>query len=207
MEKQEFLQKAFKLFIRYGIKSVTMDDISHELGISKKTLYEWVKDKHELVAQVLDHSQHCSEKEKQQNKEQSALNKLFSVYEFVVTLLKEHNPSFDYDLKKYYPDLYEKFYQIRREKMIEGMKQNLVQGINEGVYRKDLNVEFISKLHLLNVESIQNSDIFNEYMSPINLFREMFKFYLRAIANPDKLNLIDQKIKEMEEKYNTDFKI
>jgi len=205
MEKQEFLQKVFKLFHKYGIKSVTMDDISHELGISKKTLYEWVKDKHELVEQVLDHSQHCIEKEKQQNKQQSALDKLFSIYEFIVSLLKDYNPSVNYDLKKYYPDLYEKIKQTRRGKMIEGMRLNLIQGINEGVYRKDLNVEFISKLHLLNVESIQDSDVFDEHITLINLFREMFKFYLRAIAKADKLNLIDKKIKELEEK--SDFKI
>jgi len=206
MEKQEFLQKVFKLFHKYGIKSVTMDDISHELGISKKTLYEWVNDKHELVEQVLEYTRNCSEKEKQHNKQQSALEKLFSIYEFVVSIMKDYNPSFDYDLKKYYPDLYERFKQNRREKMIEGMRLNLIQGIKEGVYRDDLNVEFISKLHLLNVESLQDSDIFDEHnITPINLFREMFKFYLRAVAKPDKLNLIDKKIKELEDK--SDFKI
>ena len=86
--------------------------------------------------------------------------------------------------------------------MLEGMRQNLTLGIKEGVYRKDLNVDLISQLHLLNVESIRDNDIFEGKVTPIELFREMFKFYLRAIANPEKLDLIDKKIKELEKQFN-----
>ena len=202
MEKQEFLQKVFKLYHKYGIKSVTMDDVARELGISKKTLYEWVKDKHELVEQVIDYSQHCKEQEEHLNAQKSALDKVFSVYAFVATILKDFNPSVAYDLKKYYPDLFEKKQKEQRTKMLEGMRQNLTLGIKEGVYRKDLNVDLISRLHLLNIESIRDNDVFESTIPTIELFREMFKFYLRAIANPDKLDLIDRKIKELEKQFN-----
>ena len=202
MEKQEFLQKVFKLYNKYGIKSVTMDDVARELGISKKTLYEWVKDKHELVEQVINHSQHCNEQEEHLDAQKSALDKAFSVYTFVATILKDFNPSVAYDLKKYYPDLFEKKQKEQRTKMLEGMRQNLTLGIKEGVYRKDLNVDLISRLHLLNIESIRDNDVFESTIPTIELFREMFKFYLRAIANPDKLDLIDRKIKELEKQFN-----
>jgi len=204
MKKQEFLQKVFNLYHKYGIKSVTMDDISHELGISKKTLYEWVKDKHELVKQVIIYSQSQREKTKTllNNSNTSALDKVFNVYTYIASILKEFNPSVAYDLKKYYPDLYYQYQKSQRTKMINGMKQNLIQGIREGVYRKDLNVELISQLHLVNIESIRDNDIFEGNISPIELFREMFRFFLRAIANPEKLNLIDKKIEELEQQLN-----
>lgn len=202
MEKQEFLQKVFNLYNKFGIKSVTMDDVAKELGISKKTIYEWVTDKHELVEQVLKFSQNYHKKSKQLKEEKNALDKMFGVYAFVATMLKEFNPSIAYDLKKYYPDLYKKIQKKQRTKMVEGMQQNLIQGIKEGVYRKDLNVNLISRLHLLNVESIQDNDVFEDNITPIKLFREMFKFYLRAIANPDKIKLIDKKINELEKQFN-----
>ena len=179
-----------------------MDDVARELGVSKKTLYEWVRDKHELVEQVLEYSQHYSEKKKLFNNDKSALDKVFSVYTFVATILKEYNPSVAYDLKKYYPDLFEKIQKKQRAKMLEGMRKNLILGIKEGVYRKDLNVELISRLHLLNIESIRDNDVFEGSITHIELFREMFKFFLRAIANPEKLNLIDTKIKELEIQFN-----
>jgi len=201
MEKQELLQKVFKLFHKYGIKSVTMDDISKTFGISKKTLYEWVTDKEHLIEQVLTSKHEYIKQDYWTDSPQTALDKAFNIYAFIITILKNYNPSIIYDLKKYYPVLYAKIQQKQRTNMLKKMQQNLQQGIKEGIYREDLNVVLISHLHLLSIESIHNNDLLDD-ISPVDLFREMFKFYLRAIAKPNKLQLIDKTILKLEKQFN-----
>lgn len=201
MEIQELILKVLKLYRKFGIKSVTMDDVAKELCISKKTLYELVADKHQLVKMVIDYEHECQKQNEQRN-DKSALDRLFDLYSHVATYIKEFNPSMFYDLKKYYPDIYYQSMKFRRERILGRMRNNLKQGIEEGVFRSDLNIELITKLHLLSVESIQDNDIFQDDISPVEIFKEMYKFYIRAIVNADKINMIDNKIKELEEQFN-----
>ncbi len=201
MESQELILNVLKLYHKFGIKSVTMDDVARELGISKKTLYEMVEDKHQLVKMVMEYEHQCQNKEIEQDGK-SALERIFGFYAHVAIFIKDFNPSMFYDLKKYYPDIYNQSIKVRRERIVEKMRKNLLQGIEEGVFRDDLNIEMITKLHLLSVESIQDNDIFQNDINPVEIFKEMFKFYIRAIAKADKINLIDEKIKELEQQFN-----
>jgi AcrR family transcriptional regulator len=206
MEKTEFLKKVYRLYHQYGIKSVTMDDVAREIGVSKKTLYTWVKDKQDLVQQtMLLEEEGCGEElhafRKTLEKSPSPLEELFLLYRMIEHYLAEFNPSLEYDLRKYYPKLFEEVVERRRGRITEGMRKNLTKGIADGYYRNDLKVELIIRMHLLNVESLRtDAGIFDGKEFPIDLiFRETFKFYIRAIVKPQYITLVDKKFQELEQ--------
>src|ERR1035437_4149972 len=158
-ELKNILVKVGCLYKKYGIKSITMDDVSRELGISKKTLYQYVQDKNELVAQVIDlgvenqiaifNELFC--------KGLNAVDELFEVNKMVAQMVKQHNASEDYDLKKYYPDQYQKMHKIRREEIFGHILANLKKGKEEGLYRVEMKEEIIAKVQLMRIRSEEHT--------------------------------------------------
>lgn len=191
--------------MKYGIKSVTMDDVARELGISKKTLYQYVNDKNELVQKVVE--MEISEKAKDFSKLNcpglNAIEEVFEVHKSVLKMLKDYNPSTEYDLRKYYPELYAQVIKVRRERVYNNILSNLIKGKSEGLYRPELNEELIAKLQLSRVEAAFDDKIFtqDELLSP-KLFLEMFIYHIRGIANEKGLKVLDQKLKELENNNN-----
>ena len=112
-EKQiDILTNVCKMFHKYGIKSVTMDDIARELGISKKTLYTHFKDKNELVkksVEFIGRNPHHAKLEEEFNKSKNAIEQLIFIYVTGYKLADEYNFSYEYDLKKYYPEIYSQY--------------------------------------------------------------------------------------------------
>jgi len=194
-EYQDILKKVFALYIKYGIKSVTMDDVAQELGISKKTLYQIVKDKHELVQQVAGTERKWQMKsfEKILRSRLNAVEQLIVVIRTVNRIMKEYSSTYLYDLKKYYPELYRSFREEGREKMYNSMVRNIKQGKKEGLYRKELDEVIISKLYLIRVEAIQDSEIFSEseIHSP-GFFREVLIYHIRGMATEDGLRVLEE---------------
>lgn len=191
--------------MKYGIKSVTMDDVSRELGISKKTLYQYVSDKNELVKKVLELEINDRAKDfsKMECPELNAIEEIFEVHKMVRDMLKNYNPSTEYDLRKYYPELHAQLIKVRRERIYNNTLANLAKGKAEGLYRKELNDELIAKLQLSRVEAAFDDKIFTqeELVSP-KLFLEMFIYHIRGIANQKGLEVLDQKLKELESNNN-----
>ena len=184
-EFENILEKVSVLYRKYGIKSVTMDDVAHELGISKKTLYQFVKDKTELVEKVVEHTRQCnfSAMKAKKGAGVNAIEELIEVSQRVNALMKDHSPSYEYDLKKYYPGIYQNLMSARRKLMYESVLANIRQGKKEGIYRKELNEEIIAKLHLLRVENLQSSEIFKEEeMHSVKFFRELFVYHINGLA-------------------------
>ena len=103
---QGILIQVSKLYHRYGIKSVTMDDVAHHLGISKKTLYEHFQDKKDLVSQVLnvEHDTRCRKLDEIQQLNFNAIEELFEIYKSIKKMIHEYNPSMDYDCLLYTSD-------------------------------------------------------------------------------------------------------
>ena len=192
-EFENILEKVSVLYRKYGIKSVTMDDAAQELGISKKTLYQFVKDKTELVEKVVGHTRHCnfSTMKKIKGSSGNAIEELIEVSQRVNALMKDHSPSYEYDLKKYYPDIYRNLMSARRKLMYESMLANIRKGKKEGIYRKELNEEIISKLHLLRVETLKSSEIFKEEeIHSAKFFRELFVYHIHGLATSKGLEVL-----------------
>ncbi len=151
MEVQErILQKATGLFVRYGMRSITMDEIALQLGISKKTIYQFFADKNELVDAVLlkmlEHNQYCCKKDSAVA--DNAIHEVFLAMEMVYEMFENMNPSMLYDLEKYHPKTYEKFTQHKYKFLYSVIKENLERGVKEEIYRPDIDVNIMTMLRL-----------------------------------------------------------
>jgi len=199
-EFENILEKVSVLYRKYGIKSVTMDDVAHELGISKKTLYQYVNDKSELVEKVVDYTRHCNFSYMKDTKSSkgNAIEELIEVSQIVNTLMKDNSPSYEYDLKKYYPDIFRTLMSARRKIMYDSMLANIRKGKKEGVYRKDLNEEIIAKLHLLRIENLQSTEIFNEEeMHSSKFFLEVFVYHIHGLATIKGLEVLNKNMSKL----------
>ncbi len=193
-----FFIKVFGLYNKYGIKSVTMDDVSHELGISKKTLYECITDKSELVKHVMQmvfrfHGEKLNEIS---STSLNAMEELLEVNRYMTQMIKELNPTLLYDLKKYYPELYNELMQDQRSRMHEAIRKNLLKGQEQGIYRQDLNVDIISKLHMTRMEYRFSNDSFTlNDIDSAEVMKEIFIYHLHGIANDSGVKILNEKLK------------
>jgi AcrR family transcriptional regulator len=201
-ELNNILEKVRCLYLKYGIKSITMDDVARELGISKKTLYQYVVDKTDLVTKVLDVeiTRRASGFDVTKIKGNNAIEEMIMLNNHVIEMLKEYKPSTAYDLKKYYPDLFRKFYESRRAKMFEWILNNLKRGKSEKLYRPEINEEIIAKLYVYRNEVIIENDQFdlNEYTSP-KFFNEVFIYHIRGIATEKGIEKLAGYLKKIKE--------
>lgn len=184
---REILKTVLGLYSKYGIKSVTMDDVSRELGISKKTLYNFVNDKNELVEKVIEFQ--CAERAHLMNSlnldELPALEEIVEVSRMINKMIGEFSPSFQYDLSKYYSPIYKRMIKENRESMAHSMLQNLKKGKKEGYYRSEINEEVIVNMHISNMENLVEIGFYNlQKESPEEIQREIFDFHMHAFLNP-----------------------
>ena len=180
------LEQVGRLYHRYGIKSVTMDDVAMHLGISKKTIYGFFSDKEDLVKQVLlfEYDQRCGSLTVIHAMKLNAIEELLEVYKMLNTMLRDYNPSMEYDIRKYYPNLFLSIREIRRNQMFESVYNNLNQGKKEGLYRKELNSRIIAKLHVFRTESLFDTDMFTqEELSSFKMFHEIFVYHLQGVLS------------------------
>jgi len=201
-EIENILQRIYFLYQKYGIKSITMDDIARELGISKKTIYEYFTDKNDLVNKVyeFEHKLNMQQFNELSNKEENAIQALFLVIRYMDEMLKEYNPSVDYDLKKYYPEVFEK----KRKRMIEGVYDkiynNLLRGIKEKLYRSDMDPDLIARLHVSRIVSVPTSDIFTvEEFTSHNNRRELMIYHIRGIATEKGIKELEKELQNEKE--------
>jgi AcrR family transcriptional regulator len=195
-ELKNILLRVRELFLKYGIRSVTMDDISNELGISKKTLYQHVTDKDDLVGKFIDNEislrkeEICSCFKTGYN----AIEEFLEISFFMNKLMKSQNPVTDHDLKKYYPNHYQKTIKARREGIYNYILYNLNKGKEEGLYRAEMDEEIIAKLYISRVESIHLNDLFSvEEFTSTKLFMELLTYHIRGIATSKGIGELEKK--------------
>jgi TetR/AcrR family transcriptional regulator, cholesterol catabolism regulator len=185
-KEQEIIEQAMQLFTRYGIKSVTMDEFSRHIGISKKTLYQYFADKNELVEKTIHAliDKNACNIEEIENKQLNAIEELFELYRIVNEMIKSHNPVLEFDLQRYFPKIYKKLRELQRNNTLNMMLANLNKGKAEGFYRCDLNVEILAKLNLMRTEYIMHSDLVTqEEMHSKSFFHEIFKYHVFGIIS------------------------
>ncbi len=180
------LEQVRKLYGRYGIKSVTMDDVAQHLCISKKTLYKHFKDKEDLVRSIVFLENDIQSKIHSEilSRNLNAVEELLEVYNLIHKRFRDYNPSMEYDIRKYYPDLFTSIRDIRRKNMFESFLTNLNKGKKEGLYRKELNTNIIAKLHVFRVENLTENDLFSiEELISFQVFHELFVYHLHGILS------------------------
>ena len=204
-ELKNILLKVHELYMKYGIKSITMDDVARELGISKKTLYQYVTDKDDLVGKFVDNEISMRQEEicKCFRVGYNAIEELFEISIFMNKLMRNQNSATEYDLKKYYPVHYQKTIKARREGIFNYILVNLKKGIKEGLYRKDMNQEVIAKLYLWRSENTHFDELFTvEEFTSVKLFVELINYHVRGIATEKGIMILEKKIIELESAYN-----
>jgi AcrR family transcriptional regulator len=182
----EFLSRIVDLFRKYGIKSVTMDDIARELAISKKTLYKLVTDKNDLVSKAIEFEYHSEEESmiKMVNSGSNAIDELFEFCRFISHHIKSHSHVFDYDLRKYYPEVFHTLSERKRDLLYKFFIENIERGKRERIYRAEMDTDTIAKLKMLRMDSMKDSSVFtgDDFFSG-KIFRELFIYHIRGIAN------------------------
>ena len=148
--KERVLQKAEELYMRYGIRSVSMDDIANSLGMSKKTLYQYFADKDELVDAVVDgHIKKiqgdCLHCRKSAN---DAIHEIFITMESIMEEFSNMNPMLLYDLEKFHFRSYNRFREHKDKFLLQVIRNNIEWGIRDELYRADLNVDVLSKYRI-----------------------------------------------------------
>jgi|694.fasta_scaffold136134_3 AcrR family transcriptional regulator len=200
VKKQKILESAGKLILKYGVKSMTMDDIARELGISKKTLYLYVEDKNDLIKQVieldmkLDHDAICSIVDRKLN----AIDENFEIFKSIIQNVGDVPPNILYDLKKYHPEAYEMHKNFMWTFSKQCIEDNLKKGILEGYYRQDINSTIISTNYILMVNNIfESSEAFGKDVHPIKIYEEIFLYHMHAIASNKGRKYLSDKYESM----------
>jgi len=193
-EQKKLIEKVSALYLTYGIKSVTMDDVAKHLGISKKTLYTIVKDKDQLVKLVVDNQIEIHKKQDKELKKKKigALEEMLVVYKWVSELLRNMNPGYQYDLNKYYPDLSLKFINFKEKQLYNNIKENLIKGKKEGLYRQEIKEEIIAQMNSeRNLSMFRNNENMQSWITH-DSFQEIFLYHIHAILNDKGRQLLKQ---------------
>src|SRR5688572_15649307 len=186
MEIQERIrQKADELFRRYGIRSVTMDEIATQLGMSKKTIYQYYTDKDQLVDAVavdeIHYSQECCTKDAAVSA--NAIEEIFRVMEFVEEMFRNMNPSMLHDLEKYHPLGYRKFLEHKNKFLYDMIKKNIERGIKEELYRPEIDIEIMTRYRLEGLMLGFNTELFpSSKFNLVKLQQEILEHFLYGLA-------------------------
>ena len=208
MEQQQkndyFFSQVLDLYGKFGIRSMTMDDLARHLGISKKTIYQVVRDKADLIRQVI-------ELDLQLNRDfiagletsgNNAIEDLVTINNQMHRHRRYLSPTFYYDLKKYYPELYRKWTSDKRNHLYQLIVGNIRKGKSEGLYRKELMGEVIAGLYVSRVERLELDDSAHAYeLITDDAIREVFIYHLHGICNRKGLDYLEHQLVFHHEKH------
>jgi len=196
---------ATEMFLEYGFKSVTMDDIAAKLGISKKTIYANYSTKTLLVKDVAFNILETIQKSiaEIKKKDINAIEELFEVKKQISIFLKDEKTSPQFQLQKYYPKIFESVTRTKADLVACSIEENVTRGIKEGLFRKEIDVQFISRLYHEGTNSIRDTSIFPaEEYSKANLFQLYIEYHVRGIATKKGLEILEELTKNNETPIN-----
>lgn len=197
---KEILERTVELFYEFGIRNLNMDDISRSLGISKKTLYQYVKSKEDLIEKLFyyDEMKWDIEMAKMLTKDLNAIEILLQVSLKVFEEMGRFNPKLTFELKKYYETIFQQFMVRKQNHIFKQISRNIERGIVQGLYRSDINVELVAGLYVRNLVMTHNSDIcISQEISFEQLFEVMFENHIRAISTPEGIAYFEKRKAEI----------
>ncbi|MCY2685683.1 TetR/AcrR family transcriptional regulator [Salinimicrobium sp. TH3] len=192
--KDQIIEKAAEMFLTLGVKSVTMDEIAAEMGISKKTIYANFSTKSKLIEETAMYVFEQISKGIQNIRDdrKDPIEELFEIKDFACQNLKDKKSSPQHQLQKYYPKIYTTIREKQKHILEELTKENLQKGIREGVYRSNIPVAFTSRIYFMGIVGIKDQDFFDEGEFHINELTEMhLEYHLRAIVTDKGLKKLE----------------
>jgi len=187
------------MFLTLGFKSVTMDDIAAELGISKKTIYQYYANKNELVeastANLFETISYGVDTIREQGN--NAVEEMFAIRRFMMQQLHNESAAPMYQLQKFFPKISACLRVKQFGKMHGCMVDNLQKGIETGLYRADLNIEFISRIYFTGLVGIKDNEIFPPNMFEISAATKLYlEYHIRGIATEKGLKILSHAIEK-----------
>lgn len=196
-KKLEIMERASAVYMRYGVKSVTMDDLARELGVSKKTLYKYFNDKTDLVNSIIRFKldmdvalcTNC------RLHSENAIDDLINVSRQVIENIGNVNPAVFYDLKRYFPEAWNIMQDHKWVFVLNMARENINRGIAEGIYRENIDVEVIARFYVGITDLILSGDIFPwpEFKFE-QLFKEFIRFQIKGMANEKGIKYLQQRL-------------
>ncbi len=179
-------EKAEELFWLYGIRSITMDEISAQMGISKKTIYQYYQDKDELVSAITEEKIRFSQTQckKDAAEAANAIDEIFRSIEFIGVMFRNMSPSILFDLKKFHPKAFQKVVEYKHRFLMEMVKKNIERGIQEGLYQPEINSEVLTRFRLENMFLAFNPEVFPpSKFNILSVQTEMLGYFLYGVAS------------------------
>ena len=195
--KTLILNKAGDIFLKLGFKSVTMDDIANELGISKKTIYKYFKNKAHLVDETTAHMHETMHKEalKIYDLGYNAIQENFEVNKVFKGFMQNLDDSPIYQLQKYYPETYHKIMSQEFCLFKDCLLSNIQKGINEGLFRKEISIDQVTKFYFSLIMSVHDSNLYTYSKNTINkLELNVLEYHTRAIATAKGIEILEEQL-------------
>lgn len=188
-------EEAESLFMKYGIRAVTMDRIAHELGMSKRTIYEKFSDKDSLLEYVIRRK---ADKQKEifyhlMNESENVIEVIFKILETAFDQMSGMNPSYMMDIKKYHHRVYDAVCKRGELRNSELSLAILKRGVEEGVFRPGINIEIVNEgIHGF-IDSSHSSDIFQaQRFGRMEIFDNLLFNYMRGISTEKGVKILEQ---------------
>ena len=195
--KDKIIKKATDMFLKLGFKSVTMDDIAGEMGISKKTIYKYFSNKEKLVeegTEVVHHNIHrMMEEVIAQN--YNAISENFQMREMFKQMFQSFDQSPAYQLKKHYPEIYEKMMATEIEDCSRFFRGNIEKGISEGLYREETDIEAAVQFYYTLVFSINENTMMEK--DAYELEAKALEYHTRVIATPKGITELQKQLSNL----------
>lgn len=200
--RETIIQKATEMFLNLGFKSVTMDDLAHEMGMSKKTIYSHFKNKTELVEEstmTMCDFITCGI-DNIVDLKKNPIEELYEIKRFVMVHLKDEKSSPLYQLQKYYPKVHATLKERQYSSMHGCVIENVKRGMQMGIYRDNLNVEFVSRIYFSGVMSIKDNNLFpTKIFNKVELLDYYLEYHLRGIVTPKGRQILNSIINSNQE--------
>lgn len=180
--KDKIINKAKEMFLKLGFKSITIDDIACEMCISKKTIYKYFSNKDILIEESIDllHKEVKETMDAIISKNYNAIEENFEIKRMFREMFKSAESSPIYQLKKHYPDIYNKVLNIQVSICEDCFRKNILKGIKEGLYRENLDVENYVKFYYTLIFTINENTMLEKESHELEL--KALEYHIRAMA-------------------------
>lgn len=196
-KKLDIIRGALEVYMKYGIKSVTMDEMARQLGISKKTLYQYVSDKNDLVEECIKcaHQMDIEIIKIIIEQNENAIDEVLAISNHVSNELKKVHPSIFFDLGKYHPNALNMMRCHKDDFIKSCIQSNLHKGIKQGLYRQNMNVNVIAAMYINTVDQVLAGEIQHQLNLPSELiYEEVYRYHIRGIASEKGIEYLKQKL-------------
>lgn len=200
-QQEKWLKRVEELFFNLGIKSLTMDDVARELGISKKTLYSFVENKDDLVAKVMERymAEQCKVDEVMHAEASNAVDEMVRVIQHIVADLGKMKPNVVHEMQKYHREVWNRINDFQHSYILNLTRQNLEWGRRDGLYRTDFDLETAARFYIAGAMIIFDDRYFPKPPYTYDfLFKEFITNYLHSVVSEKGLQLLKEKLEPAE---------